>query len=341
MFNLNLFLKKNLIKKSPSLKNPNKLLQLLSPNDDITYWSRFGENHRDFAKNIIDQVITKEEYASEIFHLNQLIDDEYRKSYNYGVVRIISHVINCMEKANTNSDLKIADFACWSGVTSRYLSNNLKVNVTGIEVNSNFYSFANDFLSNKTTNFALVENQIINLEDESQDIVLANAAFANVFQRHHEIMLCELTRILRPKGIFILIDSNNPRNLQVQNALKDLYCSLERPKGSFFIDRKNYISSNYPSLKNIEQITSETCYYTKKEIENYLKGILPKSKFQPNSLKVPICMAEPDSAPSNPTDPSAYKRILSRSLSEVEHGSAYLIPEERIETSCFIIWGQK
>ena len=336
MFNL-----KSLLKKFSKNRNHN-LLETLEPNNDIGYWEKFGSDHSQYVQKILNQIISKKEYDSEIFHLKQLIDDNYRKSYNFSVVRIISHVIECMRIKNKNHDIKIADFACWSGITSRYLSNNLKVSVTGIEVNPNHNQFANKFLSNSKTKFSLVENQNIQLADESQDIVFANAAFANVFPSHHKVMLEELVRILKPNGIFLLMDSNNPHNLELKNSLRNLYADFEKiPDGSFFNNRKNFISSYYPNLENIEKIAAETCYYTKSEIDEYLKGVLPPSIFKPESLKVPVCVSEPQGAPSNPTDPTIYKEILSNLMRKIEHGSVYLNPDKKIKTSCFVLWGQK
>ena len=352
--NFKLFLKKIInsqswnSNKDDQFNNDISLLNGYRLDDDISYWSKFGEEHKEFAKEVLDKVSSKENFESEILHLKQLMDDEYRKSYNYGVVRIISHVINCM-KENQNSDIngissaekiKVADFACWSGATSRYISNNLKVYVTGIEVNKDFNQFANRFLSNEITQFALVENQTIQLEDESQDIILASGGFASVLPKEHEIMLSELSRILKPNGIFLLLDSNNPRNEQVKKRLKELYRNLENSEGSFFKVRKNFISKNYPN-KNAEKIAHETCYYDKKEIISFLNGNLPKSKFKSNSLKVPIPIGGPDSAPSNPTDPFIYKKLLASYLRRVKYGSDYLMPEEPIETSNFVLWGQK
>lgn len=335
MFNL-----KSLLKKFHKKKG-HTLLERLKPNNNMEYWEKFGFDHSHYVQKILNDIISTKKYESEIFHLKQLIDDNYRKSYNYSVVRIISHVIECMRIEN-NSVIKVADFACWSGITSRYLSNNFKVSVTGIEVNPNHHQFANKFLSNSRTKFSLVKNQNIQLGNESQDIVFANAAFANIFPIHHKIMIKELVRILKPNGIFLLMDSNNPNNLELQKSLKTLYANFEKiPDGSFFNDRKIFISSNYPNLKNIDKVVSETCYYRKNEIDEYLKGVLPPSIFKPDSLKVPVSMSEPDGAPSNPTDPKIYKEILSHLLRKIEHGSIYLKPEKNIKTSCFVLWGQK
>lgn len=300
------------------------------------YYRAMGASHKSLVFDLIKQIHDEEKFASQLFHLKQLADDDYRYSYNYSVTRIVENELSKLKRVSP-STVKVLDFGCWSGATTRYLSSVLGVQCVGAEIDKTCLKFANQFLVDDLVSFAVVEEDGIQIDEGSMDVVLANAVFANMYLPNHGFMLGELARVVADDGVLILIDSNNPSSAQVKTYLTDLYEQLEGDAGSYMTARAKYINSIHPKADGNIQDAKATCYMTEDQIAEYLAGKREAQYFEPGTLSVPVSLSQPRGAPSTPTDWKYYSEILIQKGFDVVCSPSYPAVSAMNEEGCFIL----
>jgi SAM-dependent methyltransferase len=289
---------------------------------------------------VLAQVEDVKKFDSQIVHLKQLGDPGYRLSYNWSVLHVVKAMLAEI-KTRTRFAPVVLDFGCWSGTTTRYISDTLGVGCIGAEINQTCLEFGRRYLETRLVTFVEVEFERIHCADETFDVVLANAVFANMFPAQHEIMMRELIRVTKPGGAIIVIDSNNPDSPEVQARLRHLYQILEGEGGSYLAARRSYIDTLRPATAPNDLAARETCYATTADIEAYLEGRRAASVFDPASMVAPFALSAPIAAPSTVTDHKLYADIMQKAGMSVTCGPGYPAHSAVTTESSFVLIGKK
>lgn len=299
----------------------------------------FGKEAADTLQAISRDVEDRTKFASQLVHVEQLSSESYRASYNASVLRVVTAMLEDIRTETRQAPL-VLDFGCWSGATTRYISDVLGVGCVGAEINPLCLEFGRAYLANSRISFVEVGPNRIHCEDQSFDAVLANAVFCNMFPAQHEVMLREIIRVVKPGGAIIIIDSNNPDSPEVRSRLVSLYHFLEGESGSYLAARRAYIDGLRPeTAPNIEAALA-TCYCTTQDIAEYLAGKRAASYFDANSMIAPYALSAPLGAPSTITDHKLYSAVMERAGLAIVSGPGYP-PVSKITTeSSFVLIGK-
>jgi SAM-dependent methyltransferase len=281
-----------------------------------------------------------DKYRNQIIHLLQLQDSVYRHSYNVSVVRIVEAMTKQVTTA-TKAAPVVLDFGCWSGTTSRYISDVLGVGCVGAEIDQVCLEFARHFLASPRVSFIDVDLHGIQCADAGFDVVLANAVFANMHETQHDRMVAELARVTKPGGALIIIDSNSPGSPEVQGRLRTLYQELESEGGWILEKRREYIDRIWPDKAPNYAAAQATCYATKDEIDAFIAGQRAPTPFDPQSLVAPSALNAPRWSPSTLTDANRYARVLKEAGLEVSVGPSWPTDTPVTTESGFVLVGRK
>ncbi len=120
---------------------------------------------------------------------------------------------------------RITDFGSGIGYSIPYFRKYFPgVNLSCVDVSAQSQKLAQDrFPGNET--YLLIEEEIIPIEDASQDVVFSACVFHHIPHEDHQQWLKELLRITRPGGILAIYE-HNPLNPLTARAINT--CSLDR-----------------------------------------------------------------------------------------------------------------
>lgn len=132
------------------------------------------------------------------------------KSKNDDLMQAQSNLTDyCVSKLPSLKNKRILDIGCGNGVQSIYLCNNYSPkHVIGVDINSDSISIAQDEKNNNNIDKVdfYVDNaqDLVNIEDNSIDVIL------NIESAFHypdkESFINEISRVLKPKGYFLIAD---------------------------------------------------------------------------------------------------------------------------------------
>lgn len=114
-----------------------------------------------------------------------------------------------LKNLEITSDTKILDLCCGAGQTTKFLVN-LSNQVTGLDASLNALTRAKKNVPQANYIEGLAE--AMPLDNEQFDLVHSSAAMHEMTRDQLEAIFQEVYRILKPKGIFTLIDLHQPTN---------------------------------------------------------------------------------------------------------------------------------
>ncbi|QYX32781.1 class I SAM-dependent methyltransferase [Sphaerospermopsis torques-reginae] len=114
-----------------------------------------------------------------------------------------------LQGLNLNSDTKILDLCCGSGQTTAFLVK-LSQNVTGLDASPLSLQRAKKNVPNATYIEAFAEN--MPFTDHEFDVVHTSAALHEMQPEQLRKIIQEVYRVLKPGGIFTLVDFHTPTN---------------------------------------------------------------------------------------------------------------------------------
>ena len=113
----------------------------------------------------------------------------------------------------SNVDRQILDFGCGTGIFACKIVH-LAGKVIGVDVSAGMLVKAEQLCGQlDNTRFELIDGMHVPLPDKSTDIVIAREVLCHVPDERLDALLCELRRVTRPDGRFLLLDqvSRSPR----------------------------------------------------------------------------------------------------------------------------------
>ena len=114
-----------------------------------------------------------------------------------------------LQNLKLQSDSHILDLCCGSGQVTRFLVN-LSENVTGLDASTLSLQRANKNVPNATYVEAFAED--MPFADNSFDVVHTSAALHEMQPEQLRKIIAEVYRVLKPGGVFTLVDFHTPTN---------------------------------------------------------------------------------------------------------------------------------
>lgn len=246
---------------------------------------------------------------------------------NYATVEKTSYIRASVEDSVAKNIPKFegstgCDIGCWLGFTCAAAVALGAKHVYGIEVVEDFVKFNEDWRQNfpakDRLSFAAIKNGAVPLQTKTIDWVYINQVLCNAMPNSFSQSLKEAYRILKPGGMLVLCDSNNPYCSLTLERLLGVYRqyeigtgTAEAPCGHNVEVRKRIIKSAAPALSD-EQVTSlasNTCYMSGEAIKSAalslaVNGITATSPFR-NDVSRAVCNPVNGGALGNITNPFA------------------------------------
>lgn len=221
--------------------------------------------------------------------------DQYSDSYNEELKRslggfgnidlAVKSKLQVIENVIRESGLKkvnrFMDFGCGTGLLSRHLGR-FAEQVIGLDVS----------IASLTTSNALNSQRVgygglgIPIHDNSLDAVVASCVFHHIDAAQHEHLLGELYRVVRPGGVFIMIEHNpwNPVTRWVVNRCEfDADAVLLKPgqterllKGSGFAQVESRFFFAVPPVNGPLSVVDRAVGRMPLGAQFYVHGIKPK-----------------------------------------------------------------
>ena len=116
----------------------------------------------------------------------------------------------CLEGINIDADTKILDLCCGSGQTTQFLVQKSS-QVTGLDASSTAIDRAKKVVSEANYVTALAEQ--MPFSNQEFNVVHSSVALHEMETKQLEEILKEVYRVLKPGGIFAVIDLHKPTNL--------------------------------------------------------------------------------------------------------------------------------
>jgi SAM-dependent methyltransferase len=183
--------------------------------------------------------------------------------------------------------------------------------VTGVDVDPDSIEFANRYIAplRDGLTFLTARRDAIDLPDNAFDLIVVNQVFCNMYRAEYEVMVSELSRMLKTDGRLLLADSNNPHNEAVRSSLLALYDQLENPESGSYVRIRQGLVAAVDATLPAREIALRTCYMDRAEIQRAVEhyrqtGELPNSFYERETLRVPRAFGV--SAFSSPTDPQFF-----------------------------------
>lgn len=218
------------------------------------------------------------------------------------------------------------DLGCWLGFPCIIELAAGCAEVFGVDIVPDFVSIADRWAREHELDgitFALIETKAVPLPSRSMDWVLVNQVLCNAMSGTVQDIFAEAYRILKPGGVLVLADSNNPYCAETKTRLLATFNALElgdgdelRPNGSNFLHRVAMIQAQ-TRLNDEEsrELARRTCYLwgddlsaaVRRRIDN---AIVPTSTFRPAELSIAPVNPENGLAFGNITDPFAIAAAL-------------------------------
>tara|TARA_R110001592_G_scaffold156341_5_gene386763 strand:- start:2873 stop:3574 length:702 start_codon:yes stop_codon:yes gene_type:complete len=128
-------------------------------------------------------------------------------------------VVELLKFENTNDKMKVLDFGCGDGNSSKYIRKHFhNADIKGIDVSAQSIEEA-ELKNIKNANFLAFDGAKIPFEDNQFDFIFTSMVFHHIEHRLHDNILKEIKRVLKPKGRFYNFEHNphNPLTRKVVN----------------------------------------------------------------------------------------------------------------------------
>ena len=145
-------------------------------------------------------------------------DLSYRYQWLYdGISRLAAVTVGgeprfrqlALQNLKLQSDTQILDLCCGSGQVTRFLVN-FSENVTGLDASPLSIQLAQKNVPNATYIKAFAEN--MPFADNLFDVVHTSAALHEMQSEQLQKIIAEVYRVLKPGGVFTLVDFHSPTN---------------------------------------------------------------------------------------------------------------------------------
>ena len=211
------------------------------------------------------------------------------------------------------------DFGCAAGIGTCMMSAMGAGRVFGIEVRPASAALARKAADHfGADDVRICENPFgaIPLLSESVDWVFLNQVFCDMTPGRFDPVVAELCRVLRPGGMLIFCDANNPHCPATLQRLEHLFRdrevgdgTAEHPAGVLYRQRRDVIAGLAPDLapETVERLARDTCYLwgpgLKRAVREYVaSGTWPCSPFTGDLDRSPVYPSD-GAAIGNITDP--------------------------------------
>ena len=220
------------------------------------------------------------------------------------------------------------DLGCWLGFPCLLEADSCGGQVIGIEIQERFTEQAREWLNivgNEQVSFDYMHGNCVPLTTGSMDWVFINQVLCNALQDSFDKTIEEAVRILKPGGILVISDSNNPYTPAVKERLYNTYRTVEigngtqeSPNGSMFRVRVNRIKKLDLELTDaeIKNLAKYTCYLWGTGIEKAalrykVENVMPTSRFIDEHDQPPI-NATTGTALGNFTNPFHIAKLVEK-----------------------------
>ncbi len=220
------------------------------------------------------------------------------------------------------------DIGCWLGFTTAILSSLGPRLVHGIEIQPRFTELNEQWRRRHAVEgvrFNTIEQGRIPLEDGEADWAVIMHVLCNAMPDSFDQTLDEASRILRPGGLFVLSDGNNPHCPATVERLQRTYRTRELGEegpgaqpGINYTMRLRRIAELAPELdeKTAIALAAGTCYMWGEQVDGAVRryredGAMPDSRFDPDALR-PTRNPVHGGANGNITDPYDLAQRLER-----------------------------
>lgn len=220
------------------------------------------------------------------------------------------------------------DLGCWLGFPCVIELAAGCAEVFGVDIVPDFVSIADRWARENGLDgitFALIETRAVPLPSRSMDWVLINQVLCNAMSGTVQDMFAEAYRVLKPGGVLIFADSNNPYCAETKGRLRATFNELElgdgdelQPNGSNFLHRAAILRS-HAELNDEEsrELARRTCYLwgddlraaAQRRIDNQ---VVPTSAFRPADVSIAPVNPANGLALGNITDPFAIAAALEK-----------------------------
>jgi len=248
-------------------------------------------------------------------------EESIRSARKFVASAIASKVVNFERSVG-------CDFGCWLGFPCVIHLAAGCAEVFGIDIVPEFISIADRWAREHGLDgitFALMETCAAPLPSRSVDWVLVNQVLCNARPATVPDIFAEAYRVLKPGGVLVLADSNNPYCADTKTRLLATFHALElgegdtdRPRGSNFLHRAAVIRERTKlNVEESEALARRTCYLWGDELSAAAQrqsdnGTLPVSVFRPGDVSVAPVNPENGLPLGSLTDPFAIAGALER-----------------------------
>ena len=191
-----------------------------------------------------DEVLSEEarakfpRYYLQNFHYQTggWLSEESARIYDFQVETLFSGTADAMRrqvlvpiaahlKGRDQRRLNLLDVACGTGRFLSFVKNNWpKLNVTALDLSPNYIDAARETLRSwRDAQFAEGNAEAMPLADQSQHIVTAIFLFHELPPKVRTAVVKEIARVLKPGGLFVLLDSIQAGDLPGFEALTELF----------------------------------------------------------------------------------------------------------------------
>jgi SAM-dependent methyltransferase len=197
------------------------------------------------------------------------------------------------------------DFGCWTGLGTSILASFGAARVFAAELNAETMRFGPRWAQHfglDALRFVWNARGVVPLPDAAVDWVYVNQVFCNMPPDGFDQAIGQIARLLKPGGVLVLCDSNNPHCPATLERLERVYRTRElgdgdeaRPAGALYTQRLRRVLELAPDAapEDAARVAANTCYLGGAELDRAilrwrLSGVEPASPFRGGWWPAPV-----------------------------------------------------
>ena len=244
-----------------------------------SHYRRIQKENKSFSKEAKQYLRELPDYYRRNFHFQTdgYLNEESAELYDHQVEILFRGSADVMRRRilpslrdyignNQGEDLKILDVASGSGSASRFIAKTFPLaELTLYDLSYPYLKVAKKRLRDvKRVNFIQGKAEDIPFQDESFDIVLSVFLFHEIPKKVRQEVIKEKLRVLKPGGLFILLDSIQlGDDKPLDAALKQFPQDFHEP---FYMDYiKNDLEKEIMAIDESVEISTD-CFFLSKRI---------------------------------------------------------------------------